>query len=92
MRILDLQPVSGNGDRATRLVATFDLELDDSVRMFGLKLMETPDGRRLTYAPSANGGRRTATFSPSMAAQITAAATTKLEGHETADGKNQNQA
>jgi hypothetical protein len=50
--------------------------------------METPDGRRIVYAPNGNGGRRLATFSPELAAEITKAATEKLEGHDIANGSN----
>ena len=47
--------------------------------------MEAPDGKRLIYAANANGGRRTATFSPALAQAITAAATQQLQGQVTAD-------
>ncbi len=85
MRILDLKPACGNGGGAVKLVANFDLELSPDVRLLGLRLMEAADGRRLVYAANANGGRRTATFSPTMAQAITAAATQQLKGHETAN-------
>ncbi len=85
MRILDLKPVSGGGGGAVKLVADFDLELTAEVRLLGLRLMEAPDGKRLIYAANANGGRRTATFSPALAQAITAAATQQLQGQVTAD-------
>lgn len=69
-----------------KLVATFDLELSNEVRIYGLKLMERPDGRRLSYAPNGNGGRRLATFSSALASEITTAAINELEGQVTADG------
>jgi hypothetical protein len=69
-----------------RLVAYFDLELSSEVKIYGLKLMETPDGRRLSYAPNGNGGRRLATFAPALAAAITEAAAVKLRGQATANG------
>jgi hypothetical protein len=86
MKVLDLQRVQGQNSGGTRLVALFDLELSDHIRLFGLKLMQAPNGKRLTYSPNGNGGRRLATFSPDLAAQITDAAIMKLEGQDTADG------
>lgn len=68
-----------------KLVAIFDLELSPDVRLLGLRLLEAADGRRVIYAANANGGRRTATFSPTMAQAITAAAIHYLTGHDTAD-------
>lgn len=86
MRILSICPVANSGGGTMRLVAYFDLELSSDVKIYGLKLMETPDGRRVSYAPNGNGGRRLATFSPALAATITKAATVKLRGQDTADG------
>jgi hypothetical protein len=88
MRVLNLQPVADRGGGAVKLVANFDLHLDETVRMFGLKLMQAPDGRRLVFAPNANGGRRLATFAPALAAVITKEATLELERHFTAHGTN----
>ncbi|WFS02792.1 hypothetical protein [Rhizobium tumorigenes] len=89
MRILDLKRAVGDGRSQMRLLATFDLELSEQIRMYGLKLMEAPDGRRFAYAPNANGGSRTATFDPALAQEITELATLKMEGHVIADGQNQ---
>ncbi|ACM26512.1 hypothetical protein [Rhizobium rhizogenes] len=87
MRILDIKPIAdlGGGSRA---LAVFDLELNSDMRVYGLKLMESPDGRRIVYAPNGNGGRRLATFSPELAAEISKAANAKFEGHVTANGTN----
>jgi len=86
MRILDLVPAAVKGGGSTRLLATFDAELSDDVRIQGLKLVEALGGKRVVYAPNGNGGRRLATFSPALAAAITKAAANKLEGHDTANG------
>lgn len=88
MKVSNLQRVCRQGSGDTTFIATFDLELSDHVRMFGLRLMEARNGKKLVYSPNGNGGRRLATFSPELAAEITKAAMTKLEGQDTADGKN----
>ncbi|MGA1803654.1 hypothetical protein [Rhizobium sp. HT1-10] len=92
MRILGIKRAVRDGRSRMRLIATFDFELSEQVRIFGMKLMEAPDGRRFSYAPNANGGSRTATFDPALAQEITELATLKMEGHVTADGQNQSQA
>lgn len=86
MQILDIKPVANPGGGSVKIVAVFDLQLTDDIRMHGLRLMEAPGGRRLIYAPNGNGGRRLATFSPAMAAAITDAATAKIRGQDTANG------
>lgn len=86
MQILEIKPAANPGGGSVRLVAVFDLQLNDDIAMYGLRLMEAPGGRRLVYAPNGNGGRRLATFSPALAATITEAATAKMKGHDTADG------
>jgi len=87
MKILDLRPSSFDGGGAVREMARFDLALSDEVRLYGLRLMQTPNGRHLTYAPS-SGGRRFATFAPSLVDSITAAAVSTLNdmGLVTANG------
>ena len=76
MRVLDLTPVAKRGGGSVRLVAEFDLELSNVVRrLYGLRLMATPDGRRIVYGAQA-GSRRSATFDPHLAEQITEMAST----------------
>ncbi len=77
MRILNLEPVTGHGG-GMRVVAHFDLQLSDDVRLYGLRLMESPEGNRFTYAAQA-GSRRTATFARPFAERVTAAASHALE-------------
>lgn len=81
MQVFNLQPVANSGGGSLKVVANFDLELSGNVRLYGLRLMATPEGRRIVYAPNGNGGRRLATFSPQLAAEITKAAIQKFEGH-----------
>ncbi|MBB6304030.1 hypothetical protein [Rhizobium leucaenae] len=85
MKILDLYPVAAQGNGGLRTIAEFDLELSETVRLFGLRLLETPDGRRIVYAAQA-GSRRTATFDPRLAAQITTMASTIYGEATTANG------
>ena len=87
MKVINRGPATGRqerGGRATTL-AFFDLELSDDVKLYGLRLVEF-NGRKLTYIPSANGGRRCASFSPTFIDRVTAAAVSIFEGHKTADG------
>ncbi|MCD7109727.1 hypothetical protein LRX75_11830 [Rhizobium sp. DKSPLA3] len=79
MRITEIQRTTPHPGKAVRALATFDLEFSNDVRLFGLRLMEAPDGRLLVYAPSANGGRRLATFSPALSDKIAELAATELE-------------
>ncbi|WP_245428248.1 hypothetical protein [Rhizobium phaseoli] len=70
MHILSMQPVAKPGGGSLKLLATFDLELSEMVRLYGVRLFSAPDGRRIVYAAQA-GSRRTATFDPRLAEQIT---------------------
>ena len=54
MRILSIQAVEGRSDCKAVAIAKFDLQLTEDIRVFGLRLMKTPQGLR-TYAPSING-------------------------------------
>jgi hypothetical protein len=87
LKILSIAPSFYGGSGSVREIARFDLQLSDDVKLYGLRLMETPEGRHLTYAPS-SGGRRFATFAPSLVDDITASATSALNnvGHVTANG------
>ncbi|WP_105419212.1 hypothetical protein [Neorhizobium sp. T25_27] len=68
MRILYAHPTKETGDRAC--VAFVDVELNEHVRLYGLRLVRQPDGEHLLYAPQA-GHRRAATFSKPLAARLT---------------------
>lgn len=70
--ILDIRPESGGGST----IARFDAELQTGIRLFNLKLSDSGKGPRV-FAPSAFGGA-VATFSRETAAQLAAAAQTKL--------------
>lgn len=70
-QILNIRPVpAGAGGRA---VAFFDVQVSADCRLFNLRLVEMPDGRRVAYPPNAHG-ERVATFAPALAHEITRAA------------------
>ncbi|OWK18282.1 hypothetical protein AJ88_03560 [Mesorhizobium amorphae CCBAU 01583] len=70
MKILDIRPAPpGVG----RTIAHFDVQLTDDLRLYGLRLIQTEDGRYLSYAPNAHGVR-VATFAPTLADTISRAA------------------
>ncbi|MGM4980866.1 hypothetical protein [Rhizobium sp. 11_C7_N12_5] len=70
-----------------KLVAEFDLQITDDVRICGMRLLNAPDGRFLTYAPTALGGRRSVTFARPLADAITAAAIQQYSELVTAHAK-----
>lgn len=78
MKILYLHKLAAAKPRDA--VAFVDVELNDHVRLYGLRLMRHADGRHMLYAPQA-GARRTATFSAPLAERLTALA---LEAYEAA--------
>ncbi|MBB4272772.1 hypothetical protein [Rhizobium mongolense] len=78
MQVLNLTPVARQGGGSVKIVATFDIELSNEVRLYGLRLLEATDGKRFAYAAQA-GNRRSATFSRSLSEAITAAASFELE-------------
>lgn len=67
-----------------KTIAFFDLEFDDRIRFYGMRLIEAPTGKRFSYAPS-SGGQRLATFAPDLAAEITALAISSYEGRTIAN-------
>lgn len=67
--------------RSTECIASVDFELNDHVRIYGLRLMKKADGRHFIFAPQAAGSRRVATFSDALSARLTALA---LEAYEAA--------
>jgi hypothetical protein len=82
MQILAIRPDRGARGK-TRTLALFDIAINEHCRLYNLRLIEAPDGRRLCYAPNAHG-TRTATFTPELASAITAAASAALNGSSNA--------
>ena len=68
MRVMYCHPTQERNWRAC--VAFVDVELNEHVRLYGLRLVRQPDGNHFLYAPQA-GQRRTATFSATMAKRLT---------------------
>jgi hypothetical protein len=73
MRVLYAHPIVEPETKATRCLGTIDLELSPDVRLYGLRLLHMPDGKKILFAPHA-GHRRTATFSPELGKTLTAMA------------------
>ena len=77
MRLLFLHPV--NDDRGGHTcLATIDVELNEHVRLYGLRLLQMRDGKKLVFAPQI-GKRRSATFSVALAEKLTAMAVAEWE-------------
>ncbi|MGO8645148.1 hypothetical protein ACC810_30530 [Rhizobium ruizarguesonis] len=86
MRIIDFETFGGFAGEGTQVLARFSVQVTDDLRLCGLKLVDTPKGRR-TFFPGVSGGGRSVTASPSLSRQITAAASAIYEGHETANDR-----
>lgn len=84
MQIIDFERVGGFAGDSTRVLARFSVQITDELRLCGLKLVDTPKGRR-TFFPGINGGGRSATSSGSLSRRITDTASAILEGHEIAN-------
>jgi hypothetical protein len=67
---------------AGRTIARFSVQIGD-VRVNGLLLREYPNGTRRTVSGNI-GGHHAVTFRPEIAAKITAAASTALQGGQLA--------
>lgn len=75
MRILYCHPTHETGRKDC--IAFVDVELNEHVRLYGLRLVRQPDGAHFLFAPQA-GQRRTATFSKPLAERLTALAVEAL--------------
>jgi hypothetical protein len=76
MRILYVHHVTEGG--GSQCMAYVDVELNEHVRLYGLRLLRKPDGAHYLFAPQA-GHRRTATFSKPLAERLTALAVEAYE-------------
>lgn len=74
MRILSIRPAAG-----TKVVAHFDIEVDDHLRVFNMELRQMPDGQMRSFAPKSSG-KHAASFHPHLATEITSAAAAALKG------------
>lgn len=75
MKILYCHPTKERG--AKDCVAFVDVELNEHIRLYGLRLVRQPDGAYFLFSPQA-GPRRTATFSKPLAERLTALAVEAL--------------
>lgn len=76
MRILYCHPTHEKGARDC--IAFVDVELNEHIRLYGLRLVQHPDGNHTLYAPQA-GKRRSATFSAGLAKRMTELAVEALQ-------------
>ena len=86
MRIIDFETSGGFAGEGARVLARFSVQVNEDLRLCGLRLVDTPKGRR-TFFPSVSGGGRSVTASTSLSRQITAVASTFFEGHEIANDR-----
>ncbi len=85
MKILNIWPVTDSGGGKFRDVAAFDAEVVDGLRLNGLRLSVTRDGKRFVFGP-AKHGVRFAQFQGNYARQIADAAWA-AKGGLVADGR-----
>lgn len=79
MKIINCRPAIHHGGGRFRDVAVFDAEVVDGLRIVGLKLAVTSDGKKFVFAPS-KGGQRLAQFDGTYARLLAAAAWDALGG------------
>lgn len=76
MRVMYCHPTKESSHRDC--VAFVDVEVNEHLRLYSLRLVRQSDGTYFLYAPQA-GQRRTATFSQPMAQRLTALAVASYE-------------
>lgn len=86
MKVRDLIPAAKSGGGRMVQIATFDLQVTDDIAFYGMRLLRDSTGNYITYAATALGGRRSATFARPLAEAITAAALKSYTEQVTADG------
>jgi hypothetical protein len=79
LKILNVWPVTDSGGGRFRDVAVFDAEVVDGLRLNGLRLSKTNDGKRFVFSP-AKHGVRFAQFHGVYAQQLADAAWAAHEG------------
>lgn len=88
MRILELKPANGSGHGGAQMVARFDVEFEDSIRLYQLRLMDTENGWRIHF-PAVTGGGRAASLSFELREKLIELAT---EGLRIANDRDQHKA
>lgn len=85
MNILEWRPGrEPPSPKGFRTLASFDVEIADGVRLYGLDAVQAPDGKVLVYAPttlapsSNTAPRRSATFRRDVGDALSAAIAEKL--------------
>lgn len=76
MRVLYCHPTREAGERAC--VAFVDFEINENLRLYGIRLIRQPDGRHTLSAPQC-GKRQSATFGRHLAERLTSLAVAALD-------------
>ncbi|MBZ9741010.1 MULTISPECIES: hypothetical protein [unclassified Mesorhizobium] len=79
MKILNCRPTVHHGGGRFRDVAIFDAEVADGLKLIGLKLALTSDGKRFVFSPT-KGGQRFASFDGAYARRMAEAAFLAMGG------------
>lgn len=79
MKILSIRPVAATGGGRFCDVAVFDAEVLEGLRLTGLTLATSPDGKRFVFSPAKHGARF-AQFTGEYAKSLADAAWNSLGG------------
>lgn len=70
MQIIEFEPTFGTTGNGAPVLAKFSVQVTPDLKLCGLKLVDTPKGRRVFF-PGVSGGGRAATASTTLARKIT---------------------
>lgn len=72
MQIIGIEPAraSAVSARGFRTHCFFDAQITPDLRLYGLELVEAPNGKMLVYAPTARSSRRCATLSVQLGDEL----------------------
>ena len=80
MRIENLQKTDGQTSaRGFINLATFTLVLDDQVKLYGVKLIRTPDGNTLVYPPDTASGSKAWFIAPELRETVVSMAEEEMD-------------
>ena len=70
MRVLYCHRTNESGPGGNNCIAAIDFQMNDHLRLYGLRLLRMRDGKFRLFAPQ-SGSRRTATFSDPLVTRMT---------------------